>query len=236
VNGRSVLVIGGSSGIGLATARLARERGARVWIAARDPARLERARAELGGGVQTSPVEAGDEASVAALMARVGAPDHVLCTAGAVVHAPRLSGDLAALRALADLRLAAALNVARQAAPRMRAGGSITFTSGTSSHRPHAGGALDSAGCAAVEGLTRALALELAPLRVNALCPGPIDTPLLAAALGEGRDAYLGRIAKALPVGRAGRPEDVAEAALFLMTCSFVTGVVLPVDGGSRLT
>ena len=233
--GAAVLVIGGSSGIGLATARLARERGARVCIAARDGVRLERARLALGEGVTAIPVDAADEASVASLLQRVGPLHHVLSTAGAVVYAPRLAGDLDALRAAADMRLAAAIHVARQVAPRLPAGGSITLMSGTASQKPHAGGALDSAACAAIEGLTRALAVELGPVRVNALCPGPIDTPLLAAALGEGRDAYLAQVAKQLPVGRAGRPDDVAEAALFLMTCGFVTGVVLPVDGGLRL-
>jgi NAD(P)-dependent dehydrogenase (short-subunit alcohol dehydrogenase family) len=235
LGGAVVLVIGGSSGIGLASARLARERGAKLWIAARGAERLERARHELGADVEAAVVDAGDESSVAGLLERIGALDHVLCTAGAVVHAPRLAGDLPALRATADLRLAAALHLARHAAPRLRAGGSLTLMSGSSSVRPHPGGALDSAGCAAVEGLTRALALELAPLRVNALCPGPIDTPLLEAALGGARAAYLSQVAAQLPVGRAGRAEDVAQAALFLMTCGFATGVVLPVDGGLRL-
>jgi NAD(P)-dependent dehydrogenase (short-subunit alcohol dehydrogenase family) len=235
LTGSTVLVIGGSSGIGLASARLARERGARVWIAARDAARLERARRELGG-VEALAVDAADEPSVAALFARIGALDHVLSTAGAVVHAPRLEGELDVLRARSDLRVRAALHVVRHAAPRIRPGGSITLMSGTASQRPHAGGALDSAACAAIEGLTRALALELGPVRINALCPGPIDTPLLASALGPARADYLAQVAKQLPVGRAGRPEDVAQAALFLMSCGFATGVVLPVDGGLRLT
>jgi NAD(P)-dependent dehydrogenase (short-subunit alcohol dehydrogenase family) len=235
LGGARVLIIGGSSGIGWATARLARERGARVTIAARDPARLERARVELGEDVRALRVDAGDEASVAALLEEVGSLDHVLCMAGAVVHAPQLSGELETLRASADLRLRGALHVARYAAPRIPAGGSITLMSGTAAHRPHPGGALDAAACAAIEGLTRALAAELGPVRVNALCPGPIDTPLLATALGEARDAYLAQLAKQLPVRRAGRAEDVAEAAVFLMTCGFATGVVLPVDGGLRL-
>ena len=234
--GAVVLVIGGSSGIGLASARLANERGARVWIAARDAARLERAKRELGGGVEAVAADAGDEAAIAALAARIGALDHVLSTAGAVVHVPRLEGEIADQRARSDLRVRAALNVVRHAGPRIRPGGSITLMSGTASQRPHAGGALDSAACAAIEGLTRALALELGPVRVNALCPGPIDTPLLAAALGSAREGYLAQVAKQLPVGRAGRAEDVAQAALFLMTCGFATGVVLPVDGGLRLT
>jgi NAD(P)-dependent dehydrogenase (short-subunit alcohol dehydrogenase family) len=235
IEGAAVLVIGGSSGIGLASARLARARGARVWIAARDAARLERARRELGADVRASAVDAASEISVASLFEAVGSLDHVLCTAGAVVAAPRLAGDLGQLRAQADLRLAAALHVVRSAAPRLSAGGSITFLSGTASQRPHPGGALDSAACAAVEGLTRALAVELAPLRVNALCPGPIDTPLLARALGPAREAYLAQVAAQLPARRIGAPDDVAEAALFLMSCGFVTGVVLPVDGGLRL-
>jgi NAD(P)-dependent dehydrogenase (short-subunit alcohol dehydrogenase family) len=235
LEGARVLVIGGSSGIGLATARLARERGAGLWIAARDAERLERARRELGSGVEAIRADAADGLDMARLAQRIGSLDHVVCTAGAVVHAPRAAGDLDALRALADLRLAAALHVARELAPRLGPGGSITLMSGTASHKPHPGGALDAAACAAVEGLTRTLALELAPVRVNALCPGPIDTPLLAAALGAARDAYLSRVAEQLPVGRAGRAEDVAHAALFLMTCGFVTGVVLPVDGGLRL-
>jgi NAD(P)-dependent dehydrogenase (short-subunit alcohol dehydrogenase family) len=230
-----VLVIGGSSGIGLATARLAAEQGARVAIAARDAARLARAREELGAQVQAFQADAEDEDSLRALFERVGPLDHVLSTAGAVVHAPRLEGELAALRAFSDRRVSAAIHVARQAAPRLRAHGSITFLSGTAATRPHAGGALDSAACAAIEGLTRALAFELAPLRVNALRPGAVDTPLLASALGDARDAFLAQAARALPVGRVGRPEDVAQAALFLMSCGYVTGIALCVDGGHGL-
>jgi len=236
LRGARVLVLGGSSGIGLASARLARANGAEVVIASRDAVRLERAIAELGADVGAFQADAEDEDALGALLARVEPLDHVLSTAGAVVHAPGLEGDLAGLRALSDRRLTAALHLARCAAPRLRPGGSLTFVSGSAAHRPHWGGALDSAACAALEGLTRALALELAPLRVNALRPGAIDTPLLAAALGEARAAFLERAARMLPVGRIGRPEDAAQAVLFLMCCGYVTGTVLTLDGGLALT
>jgi NAD(P)-dependent dehydrogenase (short-subunit alcohol dehydrogenase family) len=129
-------------------------------------------------------------------------------------------------------RLLGVAYVVRQAKPRMD-GGSITLMSGLYSTRPSAGGAISAAAVAAVEGMTRALALDLAPIRVNAVAPGLIDTPLWEA-FGAQRDAILASTAR-LPVGRVGRPEEVASAVIFLMCNGFITGAVLPVDGGGGL-
>jgi NAD(P)-dependent dehydrogenase (short-subunit alcohol dehydrogenase family) len=124
------------------------------------------------------------------------------------------------------------VHVVRQAKPRMD-GGSITLMSGLYSTRPAAGGAIGAAAVAAVEGMTRALALDLAPIRVNAVAPGLIDTPLWDS-FGSQRDAILASTAR-LPVGRAGRPEEVAAAVIFLMCNDFVTGTILSIDGGGGL-
>jgi NAD(P)-dependent dehydrogenase (short-subunit alcohol dehydrogenase family) len=235
LEGAAVIVVGGSSGIGLATARAARAQGARVTIAGRSRERLERARAQLGGEVGAVALDVSEDAGVQALFEGAGRVDHVLLTAGSVVLAPRLQPALEALRPALEDRFWGAVRVAKHAAPHMGAGGSITFTSGSAGQRPAPGTALDSASCGAVEALARALALDLAPVRVNALCPGYVDTPLLRGALGARADEVLAGVASALPARRIGRPEDVAHAALFLMTNGYVTGISLPVDGGQRL-
>ncbi len=233
--GASVLVLGGSSGIGLATARAAAAAGAEVAIAGRDGERLERAAAELGGAVATHALDVGEEAAVAQLFERLGAVDHVLYTAGSLAGAPVAELDPAALREVLDTRFWGAVHLAKHGAPRIREGGSITLMSGTSVERPVAGGAIGTAAVGAIEALTRTLAVELAPLRVNCLRAGVVDTPLLDAFFGDQRDAVVAELGTGLPVGRVGRPEDVAAAALFLMSNGYATGSTLTLDGGALL-
>jgi NAD(P)-dependent dehydrogenase (short-subunit alcohol dehydrogenase family) len=143
-----------------------------------------------------------------------------------------LGADLDGLRSILEIRLLGVVHAVRHARPQMH-GGSITLMSGLYSTRPAAGGAMGAAAVAGVEGMTRALALDLAPIRVNAVAPGLIDTPLWDS-FGAHREAIAARAAS-LPVGRIGRPEEVAEAVVFLMTNGFVTGTVLPIDGGGGL-
>jgi NAD(P)-dependent dehydrogenase (short-subunit alcohol dehydrogenase family) len=175
-----------------------------------------------------------DESSNQSLFAKLDRIDHIFVPAGELQPGggDALKSDMDGLRSILELRILGVAQVVREARPKMD-GGSITLMSGLYSTRPSTGGAISAAAVAAVEGMTRALALDLAPTRVNAVAPGPIDTPLWDS-FGPQRDAILARSAK-LPVGRAGRPEEVAAAVIFLMSNDFVTGAVLPVDGGGGL-
>ncbi|MFL6603436.1 MAG: SDR family oxidoreductase [Steroidobacteraceae bacterium] len=230
-----VVILGGSSGIGLATARAAEAADAQVIITGRNAARLEAARASLGSNVRVRALDATHEASTRAFFDELGALDHLFITAGTVVGDAKLTLDTAALEPALATRFWGALFAAKYAAPRMRSGGSITFTSGTAGRRPLPGTAVSSASCAAVDSLARALAVDLAPLRVNSIQPGFVDTPLFDALVGPNREVILADCAKRLPVKRIGRPEEIADAVLFLMRNGYVTGINLVVDGGSLL-
>ena len=244
---KRVVIIGGSSGIGLETARLALVEGASVTIAGRSEDRLRRAaedlefsyedasRKEPTDRLRCAVADMADAASVKALFAGERYVDHLFLPAGELRPgtADVLGSDVDGLRSMLEVRLIGAVHAVRQAGRKMKEGGSITLMSGLYATRPAAGGAMGAAAVAGVEGMTRALALDLAPIRVNAVAPGLIDTPLWDG-FGPRREAFAARAAK-LPVGRIGRPEEVAEAVLFLMTNGFVTGTVLPIDGGGGL-
>jgi NAD(P)-dependent dehydrogenase (short-subunit alcohol dehydrogenase family) len=237
LDGKRVVIIGGSSGIGLETARLALAEGARVTIAGRSENRLRRAAdSVLSGGDRLRAVVAdlSEEASIRSLFTGESQVDHVFVPAGELRPGGGnlLTSDLDDLRSILEVRLLGVTHVVRQARPKM-GGGSITLMSGLYSTRPAPGGGMAAAAIAAVEGLTRALALDLAPIRVNAVAPGLIDTPLWDS-FGAQRAAIRARGA-GLPVGRIGRPEEVAAAVIFLMSNGFVTGAVLPIDGGGGL-
>jgi len=232
---KMVVILGGSSGMGLATAKAAKAHGARVVIAGRSRERLQAARAVLGDEVRTVALDIGDEMGTRALFSELGPVDHVFITAGAVLFDPKLAPDAASVRPALDTRFWGAFNAAKFAAANMSAGGSITFTSGTAAMRPIRGASVAGASCGAVEAFARSLAVDLAPIRVNTIQPGLIDTPFLDT-LGERRSAIIAEYSQRLPVGRVGRAEDVADAVLFLMTNGFVTGVTLTVDGGGVLT
>ena len=232
---KMVVVLGGSSGMGLATAKAAKADGARVVIAGRSRERLQAARAVLGDEVRTVALDIGDEMGTRALFSELGPVDHVFITAGAVLFDPKLAPDAASVRPALDTRFWGAFNAAKSAAATMSTGGSITFTSGTAAMRPIRGASVAGASCGAVEAFARSLAVDLAPIRVNTIQPGLIDTPFLDT-LGERRSAIIAEYSRRLPVGRVGRTEDVANAVLFLMKNGFVTGITLTVDGGGVLT
>ena len=232
---KMVVILGGSSGMGLATAKAAKADGARVVIAGRSRERLQAARAVLGDGVRTVALDVGDEMGTRALFSELGPVDHVFITAGAVLFDPKLAPDAASVRPALDTRFWGAFNAAKSAAATMSTGGSITFTSGTAAMRPIRGASVAGASCGAVEAFARSLAVDLAPIRVNTIQPGLIDTPFLDT-LGERRSAIIAEYSRRLPVGRVGRTEDVADAVLFLMKNGFVTGITLTVDGGGVLT
>jgi NAD(P)-dependent dehydrogenase (short-subunit alcohol dehydrogenase family) len=233
--GKTVVVLGGSSGIGLATARAVRAVGASVIITGRDAPRLSKAVASLGGDSQSACFDAAEEASARAFFESLEGFDHLFTTAGTLVHDAHLAPSCAALAPALDVRFWSAVHACKYGAPRMRAGGSFVFMSGTAGTRPLAGAAVASGSCAAVESFARAMALDLAPLRVNAVAPGYVDTPLFDALLGDQRDAVLKAAGEKLPVGRVGRPEEIADAVLFLMRNAYVNGITLTVDGGGLL-
>lgn len=236
LRGKHVLVTGGSSGIGLAVARTDLAEGAHVTIASRSADKLGRAVADLGGDVEARELDVTNEAAVVRLLAAVGSVHHLVTAASAAVLAPALEMPMAAFRELVDSKLYGQFHVARHAAPHIAPGGSITFFSGTVTQKPIPGGTANAAVGAAAAAMARMLALELAPIRVNAVVPGVIDTPSWDSLVGEkAKPAMLSQIASSLPVRRVGTPDDVAQAVLFLMQCGFADGATVVVDGGHRL-
>jgi NAD(P)-dependent dehydrogenase (short-subunit alcohol dehydrogenase family) len=230
-----VVIIGGSSGIGLATAKAVHDQGAHVVIAGRSLEKLNAAVKTIGNGVQSFVVEISDETSVRTMFDQLDHVDHVFVTASHVVLGAILDTDSADLKSTLDSRFWGSYFAAKYAAPKMTDGGSITFMSGTSTWKPSPGGAVAAASGAAVESLGRTLALELSPIRVNTISAGAIDTPLLDTFFGEKRTAVLDNLAKTLPVKRMGEPQDIAETALYLMKNKYSTGTVISVDGGILL-
>jgi NAD(P)-dependent dehydrogenase (short-subunit alcohol dehydrogenase family) len=232
---KTVVILGGSSGIGLATAGAALAEGAKIIITGRSRDRLEAARTTLEADVRTVALDVADEAGTQSLFAGLEHVDHVLITAGMIAFDSKLAPDSATLRPAMDMRFWGALYAAKYAAGRMGAGGSITFMSGTAAVRPLPGASVSTASCGAIEAFARALAIDLEPIRVNTIQPGLVETPFLDI-LGERREAMIEEYSRRLPVRRAGRPEEIADAILFLMKNAFVTGITLTVDGGGLLT
>lgn len=226
-----LLVVGGSSGIGLATARAALEAGAAVTIASRSRAKLEAARAEIGD-VEIAVLDTADEAALDDYFAGTRW-DHVVISAAQTASGPVRALPLADARAAMDSKFWGAYRVARLA--RIREGGSLTFISGFLSERPSASSVLQGAINAALEALARGLALELAPVRVNAVSPGLIATPVWNRMDADKREAMFARVAAQLPARRIGQPQDIANAIIFLATTPFATGSTVRVDGGAAI-
>jgi NAD(P)-dependent dehydrogenase (short-subunit alcohol dehydrogenase family) len=233
--GKVIVVLGGSSGIGLATARAAQAEGAEVIITGRDQKRLAEAQRALGGNVRTGQFDAAHENPSREFFSSIPAIDHVFSTAGTLVRDVHLAPSRSELRPAMGVRFWAVLYAAKFGAPKMRPGGSFVFMSGTAARRPLAGAAVASASCGAVESFARALTLDLAPLRVNVIQPGYVDTPLFDGLFGDQRDAILTAAGAKLPVGRIGRAEEIADAVLFLMRNGYMNGATLTIDGGGLL-
>jgi NAD(P)-dependent dehydrogenase (short-subunit alcohol dehydrogenase family) len=236
LSGRTVVVIGGSAGIGLETARLARLEGAEVVLVARDPDRLRRAAHEVDA-TGTAAFDAGDpEALQRFFDGATGPVDHVMVTAGSPYYAPLADFDFARARRDLDEHLWLPLHLARAAVTRVRPAGSLLFMGGTGARRPTAGLALAAAMTAALPALVASLALELAPIRVNLIAAGFVDTPLSARLLGDDLDRRREQLRATLPIGRVVGPEDVAALAVHLMSNTALTGATYDIDGGQQLT
>jgi NAD(P)-dependent dehydrogenase (short-subunit alcohol dehydrogenase family) len=235
LTGRHVVVIGGSSGIGLETARQARLAGAEVVITGRDPNRLSRAAGEVEVA-RTARLDLGDPAGPERFFGDLPAGvDHVLVTGGGPFYTPIVDMDFdAALRVL-DEHLIGALRVARACAPHVRAGGSLTFITGTDARHPGVGSSLAAITAAAVPAIVANIALELAPMRTNAIAAGYVDTPLSARILGDELEDRRAELRATLPIRRVVGPTDIAATAIHLMVSSAVTGATYDVDGGQQL-
>jgi NAD(P)-dependent dehydrogenase (short-subunit alcohol dehydrogenase family) len=232
--GQTVVVIGGSSGIGLETARLARAEGADVILTGRDPGRLERAGAEVGA-LRTVAFDATDAARLERFFLDLDLVDHVLVTAGRPYYAPLADLDLTQARRSVDEHLWLALQVARNAAGKVRPGGTLLFMSGTGARRPARGMAVPAMATAAFPALVANLALELAPVRANLIAAGFVDTPLSASLLGDQLAARRDQLRGTLPIGRVVGPADVAALAVHLMSNTALTGGTYDIDGGQQL-
>jgi len=232
---KTVVIVGGSSGIGLASAAAASALGARVVMAGRSEQKLDAARRDVEGRIEARRLDMTDDASIEAFFAAVGPLDHLVITASEAALGRFLEIDTADARRFFDSKFWGPYSVARRAAPQIRHGGSITFFSGAAGSRASPGFSCGSAINAAVEALSRTLAVELAPVRVNTISPGLVETPVWETILPAAeRDALFAETAAKLPAGRIGQAEEIADAVLFLIRNAYTTGTTLFVDGGYR--
>jgi NAD(P)-dependent dehydrogenase (short-subunit alcohol dehydrogenase family) len=233
--GQTVVVIGGSAGIGLETARAARAEGADVILAGRNPERLKRAASELGA-LDSAAFDAADPERLAQFFQNLPAPvDHVMVTAGRPYYTSLADMDFARAHREVDEHLWLTLHVAREAAGKVRPGGTLLFMTGTDARHPHVGGPIVSALTAGLPALTANLAIELGPIRVNLIAAGFVDTPLSAELLGDQLEERRNQLRATLPIGRVVGPADVAALAIHLMTNSALTGATYDIDGGQQL-
>jgi NAD(P)-dependent dehydrogenase (short-subunit alcohol dehydrogenase family) len=232
--GQTVVVIGGSAGIGLETARRARAEGAEVVLTARNRERLEQAGLELGAR-STAAFDAGDPAEVERFFEDLPQPiDHVLVSGGGPRYKPPLEMDIEETRAALGEHMLLALADARNVVGRVRPGGTLVLIGGTGGRRIRPGSAIVSAVTAAMPALTASLALDLAPIRVNLIAPGFVDTPLTASLLGDDLDKRRDELRSTLPIGRVVGPADVAALAVHLMINTAATGATYDIDGGQQ--
>lgn len=237
--GKKIVVVGGSSGIGLGVAAAALERGAELIIVGRSQEKLLKAQRSLGTDdrVRTVTADMTRESEIATVFAGIGAFNHLVSTAGAPPPgSPIGDTDADEIRRFIDSKLIGAILLAKHAAVSLRSGGSMTFTSGINKDKPPVpGGAVVSAVAGSFSYFARALALELAPSRVNIVSPGWVDTPMFDELVGDAKAGYFQAMASRLPIGRIATPADIAPAYIHAMESDFTTGETLHIDGGQRL-
>jgi NAD(P)-dependent dehydrogenase (short-subunit alcohol dehydrogenase family) len=233
--GKNVVIFGGTSGIGLAAAIQANAAGASVIVIGSNAERAKHAASEHSfAGWRAADVTRSE--TIYSAMADIEKVDHLVLLAGTFVAGRVLEAEVDHLRRAFEERVWASIHAIRALGDKLSKEGSITFISGNLADRPNAyGTAVLASASAAMEALARGMALELSPVRVNTLSPGPINTPILNKALGDGRDAFVASLEKILPLHRLGSAEEAGNAVVFLMENTFMNGAVLHIDGGARL-
>jgi NAD(P)-dependent dehydrogenase (short-subunit alcohol dehydrogenase family) len=238
-----VAIVSGGSGIGLAVVKLAQSEGASIFILGRSLSKLvgvasalrNRAKDAIGEHVRAIAIDVMDEAAISQAFAKIGDFDHLFISAQDATTSTLSATTIEKLRPTLDSKIWGALQVVKHSSDRIRTNGSITFISGLAGRRGYPGFAVAGAANAGIEAVARNLAVELAPIRVNSVCAGVIDTEMLDKVFGDKRGEIVEAIANKLPVQRIGKPEEIADAVLFLMGNGFVTGATLLIDGGDAL-
>jgi len=236
LKGKKVVVLGGSSGIGLEVSRQAEQLGAQVVIASSSAERVKQAVAEIGGKTTGQALDLSDEAAIEKFFEDLGPIDQLVYTAADSLHVSDLATtDLKAARKAFELRFWSVLAAVKYATPHIRKGGAITLTTGIYGQRPVKGIPIVASIATMLEGLTRALAIDLAPIRVNCVSPGVVRTKLWDSMPEEQREAFFEATGKQMLVGRVGEPEEIAQTYLYLMQQGYSTGQTVIVDGGTSL-
>jgi NAD(P)-dependent dehydrogenase (short-subunit alcohol dehydrogenase family) len=234
--GQRVVIIGGTSGFGMATAKAASAEGASVIVASSKKTNVDRALAELPAGAEGHVLDVTRESAVTNFFSTIGQFDHLAVTAGESLDLGEFSTvDLEKARRFFEVRFWGAVTAAKYAAKQIKPNGSIILTNGIIGLRPQKGWVIAAGICGAVEAVTRALAIELAPVRVNLVCAGIVRTGLWRNMTEPDRNGLFEKAGQTLPVGRVGEPEDLAETYLYLLRERFSTGAMIVVDGGSTL-
>ena len=236
LKGKKVVIIGGSAGIGLATAKSIVQKGANVIIASSNQQRIHKALQEIGDQANGFVIDVTDELQVKSFFEKIGPFDHLIFTAGENIMLSNVEDiALETAKNYFNIRYWGAFTAVKYAAPFINSTGSIVLTSGIASNRPNKGWALGASICAAMEGFTRALAMELAPIRVNIVSPGVIKTELWGSMSESERNEMYANIGNALPVKRVGETEDIAKTFVYLLEQEYGTGQTLIIDGGTSL-
>lgn len=235
LSGKKVIILGGTSGLGLATAKAAAAEGAEIIIVSSNQQRIDQALKDIPGG-KGYAADLGKEQNIKDLFSRIGKFDHLVYTAGENLTLNDIADtDITKAHDFFTLRFWGAYTAVKYAAGNLNTGGSINLTSGIASARPGKGWSMAASICGAMEGLTRALAVELAPIRVNAIAPGVVRTNLWNSMTETDRENLYKVVGDSLPVKRVGEAEDIAETFLYLMKQSYGTGQIITIDGGSVL-
>ena len=236
LSGKRLVVLGGSSGIGLAVAQQAVAQGATAIIASSNADRVKQAVATIDGKVEGHALDLSNERDIQKFFQKIGDFDHLVFTAGDTLQLNELAAtDLTKARHAFELRYWAALAAVKYASPHIRKDGSIVLTTGVAGQRPHKGWTVVASVCGTIEAVTRALAVELAPIRVNAVCPGVVRTNLWQSMNADAREHLYESVGKSLLVGRVGEACEIARAYLFLMQEGYGTGQTVVLDGGAVL-
>jgi NAD(P)-dependent dehydrogenase (short-subunit alcohol dehydrogenase family) len=232
---KHIVLIGASSGMGLATAKAAADAGAKVTLVSRKPEALERAVAAVGAGAQGIVADIGDERAIESLFAQIETVDHLVTAAANLTFSPIQQLDSAAAEQIIASKILGPFYVVKHGASCLSKNGSIVFISGFSAWKPVPGTALIAAVDGALAAFCRSLAVELAPIRVNVMAPGVVETLMWQGVPEQQRQEFFATVREQLPIKRMGSLTDMADAVLYLMQSGFITGTVLHVDGGHQL-